>query len=756
MPKVYLPLASAEAYGAFGEMIVFQGVTCRAYVVPSDPRSPAQLDVRKIFHDVTKMETFCGEWVRAAWKTAFGSRWYTSLYKRVTEDGKARYIEYSAEWDGFTNEQKEAWNEAAPFKVTYNPPGEVFYVLLCVVKDWFQQLGSPDFEIPLIDADSSVTAGVWAGRTLEGVLTAGAYDDDFEALVYSGDWSENLDASAEGGSYHQSGEDESPSVGFYFYGTQFSLTFRKGAGYGIAKVATFGSTDILVEQYHASEEWQQEYISPVFLKGLHYVTVTRTGAGAINIDGIVISARVRKTSIQETVLTGVALPTAKLTRTEPQYLAPSGIPPMWRNIEWEAVRNEQGMFNAYAFPGRVTAVVAGYYYLSIGLDLRHGATNSGYYIAEVRKNGVKYLQSPNVTLAEYRCQFNRVVWMDIGDYLEVWVFISLSPSADPQLLYTRVGFDDYPWFDCFLLQRETLKVENVTLNQYVGTDHGAMNGLDDDDHPQYLTEERGDERYSQIGHDHDDRYVLAGAVAGDGWMTPTSIAPIRIAADDPVFTIRFVGVDLTAVLQESMPVKWTQNNVIRFGFINSDPALVSGSTEVTVLTRMDGGSANYDVLDTGTYPITDFQNGLPKQPGVGFPVLDSYWTSIVTYGSVYTQPSPTAGVYYNPGGLNILKPLGQFEVQAYERVWIDIVGQCSMQFALSTSLSSPSHSDLLLAQVTYAVSVASFGGVVRKVLGGAKTTLYLLINTGTTGASNIRHYGTSVVPIMLSVKCAYL
>lgn len=33
-------------------------------------------------------------------------------------------------------------------------------------------------------------------------------------------------------------------------------------------------------------------------------------------------------------------------------------------------------------------------------------------------------------------------------------------------------------------------------------DHGAMNGLDDDDHPQYLTEERGDDRYSQVNHGH--------------------------------------------------------------------------------------------------------------------------------------------------------------------------------------------------------------------------------------------------------------
>lgn len=34
------------------------------------------------------------------------------------------------------------------------------------------------------------------------------------------------------------------------------------------------------------------------------------------------------------------------------------------------------------------------------------------------------------------------------------------------------------------------------------TDHGALTGLNDDDHPQYYNQSRGDARYSQIGHTH--------------------------------------------------------------------------------------------------------------------------------------------------------------------------------------------------------------------------------------------------------------
>lgn len=38
------------------------------------------------------------------------------------------------------------------------------------------------------------------------------------------------------------------------------------------------------------------------------------------------------------------------------------------------------------------------------------------------------------------------------------------------------------------------------------TDHGALDGLADDDHTQYYNQTRGDARYSQLGHTHDDRY----------------------------------------------------------------------------------------------------------------------------------------------------------------------------------------------------------------------------------------------------------
>lgn len=43
-----------------------------------------------------------------------------------------------------------------------------------------------------------------------------------------------------------------------------------------------------------------------------------------------------------------------------------------------------------------------------------------------------------------------------------------------------------------------------------GSDHGALTGLEDDDHTQYHTDARGDLRYSLLGHTHADKANLSG------------------------------------------------------------------------------------------------------------------------------------------------------------------------------------------------------------------------------------------------------
>jgi hypothetical protein len=498
LPTVYLPLASAEAYGAVGEMMVFQGQTCRAYVVPYDPRTNAQLNVRELFYDVTKMQTFCGTWVKSAWKVVFGSRWYTSLYKRVTESGAARYNAAAAEWDGFTTEQKEAWNIAAPFKVTYNPPGEVFYVLMSVMSAWMIELGAPGYEFPGIDADNAAGIGAWAVMTLEDVLTAGSYEDSHAQLTYVGSWSLISDASASGGAYRQSAATGSPSVSFYFYGTQFSLVFEKNTGRGAASVGAFGMATQTVNQNDSVQTWQSEWLSVGLAKGLHYVTITRTGTGAINLDAIGISSKVKQTPAQTAIADTFVIPAVSLTRTTNQNIPAYTAGGPFYVVQWDAeIFDNVGMHDLVVDAQRVVCKVPGYYGVRCFLQFQKtaGAIN---FRVELRLNGVivaldDHLEEAAGIAAAY-AEVARFLDLNVDDYLEVWV----RHTGVLQIPITPVA-DYAPVFEVQMFQRTTLQVGTVNVTEQVGsTVHGEMQELEDDDHPQYVNEERGDARYAQL------------------------------------------------------------------------------------------------------------------------------------------------------------------------------------------------------------------------------------------------------------------
>lgn len=72
------------------------------------------------------------------------------------------------------------------------------------------------------------------------------------------------------------------------------------------------------------------------------------------------------------------------------------------------------------------------------------------------------------------------------------------------------------------------------------TDHGALAGLADDDHPQYLNESRGDARYSQLGHGHAVSDVAGLQTALDGkqaaLVSGTNVATTNAPGSGQSFT----------------------------------------------------------------------------------------------------------------------------------------------------------------------------------------------------------------------------
>jgi hypothetical protein len=234
-----------------------------------------------------------------------------------------------------------------------------------------------------------------------------------------------------------------------------------------------------------------------------------------------------------------------------------------------------------------------------------------------------------------------------------------------------------------------------------------------------------------------------------GWISYTAVTPTRTAADDPTYTIQFASVDLTAVLQEAMPVRWTQNSIIRYGWISSAPAFSGGNTSITILTRTDSSSADYDALDTGTYPITGFAYGLPKQPGAGMSVNPDHWDVIVTDTTAYTKTSPTQNAWYNAmdaGNLpSIVAPLGLWEPAffALGRNTTNTSSFLRTEVALSTSTSSVSDAALVAATSISAgydgsgnlALVVGYSNVPKILSVTSKTTYYLIIRSQSVSGS---------------------
>lgn len=256
-----------------------------------------------------------------------------------------------------------------------------------------------------------------------------------------------------------------------------------------------------------------------------------------------------------------------------------------------------------------------------------------------------------------------------------------------------------------------------------------------------------------------------GGGSSDGWTAYSTVVPTRTAADDPVYTLQFAGVDLTTganALYEGMPIKWTQNSIVRYGWICDTPTF-STNTTAKIITRLDGSSTDYDVLDTSTYAISDFYFGLPKQPGLGMPILDSVWTLQTTDANACTKTSPTTSVWYGGTGLSPTGPSLDFPIGAWNfefggRVSLTLpsASNAGARLTLSSANNSESNADYTFNAAfssIVSIGVPCFKTGYIKVT--SKTTHYLNVLTGSASASSIVLQGNTMKSV-IRIVLAYL
>ncbi len=278
MPKVYLPLGSAAASGQIGEMIVYQGVMVRAYVVPTDPRTDAQLDVRHLFYDVTKMLKTLGLYGRGRLSGIFGPRWYTLAYKELTANGAEKMLAQSWHWNSCTEVQKDAWREAAPFAATYSDPGELWMTMGLALQAWaFVQIHAALLDTIPTPSNTVAYLAAWL-RSVDGVVTLSKTDDTDTRLLYGGVWTEVSDAQAYFGSYHMLA-DNTKAMRFYFVGNRINIGFVGLPTGGTMTVFVYnGLHEINIEQYRAVPTYGLSFAVDIEHYGIHEIMLMHRGS----------------------------------------------------------------------------------------------------------------------------------------------------------------------------------------------------------------------------------------------------------------------------------------------------------------------------------------------------------------------------------------------------------------------------------------------------------------------------------------------
>jgi hypothetical protein len=236
-------------------------------------------------------------------------------------------------------------------------------------------------------------------------------------------------------------------------------------------------------------------------------------------------------------------------------------------------------------------------------------------------------------------------------------------------------------------------------------------------------------------------------ILASGWKPYSAVVPTRASADDPTYVLTFAGVDLTGVISVPMKVKFTQNSATVYGIITA----ISFSTNTT-MTLYCG--TDYDVLDTGTYPISAF-NYSPHKAPFGFPLNPTKWSILTTSSSSRSTATPTAGTWYNAE--NIIIPIGCWLV-SYSCNTGGNNNSSDLDFFSTLSTANNSESDTEFTANTQ-LSIASYlqttMGRDKYLTLAAKTTYYLNYMTNRTSVEEVNIAGNRS-KTMIRAVCAYL
>lgn len=252
------------------------------------------------------------------------------------------------------------------------------------------------------------------------------------------------------------------------------------------------------------------------------------------------------------------------------------------------------------------------------------------------------------------------------------------------------------------------------------TDHGALTGLADDDHTQY--------------------------VKTDGWVAVAETVTFG-AADAPSFTVTIPG-DLTTRFQAGQRFKCTHGAAVKY-FLITKVEHAAGTTTLTLY-----GGTDYTLSATAiTLPFYSF-----AYAPFGFPMSPVKWTVEVSDTSLQSQSNPVQNTWYNLGSVAISGPIGAWNVHyevALGRTDASAIGPV-VYATLSTANNSESDADLTSVSYTANVLNQIIPIYRSKVLVlAAKTSYFLNSRTTDAGLDGLHNYN-SLSKLLIRFVSAYL
>lgn len=227
-----------------------------------------------------------------------------------------------------------------------------------------------------------------------------------------------------------------------------------------------------------------------------------------------------------------------------------------------------------------------------------------------------------------------------------------------------------------------------------------------------------------------------------GWI-PSGETWTYVGADDPTYTFKIAGVDLTSKYSPGMRIKLTQTSV-KYFIITA----VAFSTDTTITVY---GGTDYDLANaTITLPFYSTQ----KAPQ-GFPLSPDKWTQIATINTTQIQSTTTDNTWYNVGSFTLSVPIGVWELTCSASVNSYKTSAASWNIYATVSTTNNSETDSYFTAHTISTWNVSLPYYRRKHITAISKTNYYLLE---------KHYtndtGTAIRLIdggsFISATCAYL